>query len=196
MVSDRQRARWPSCRQKTSLRGSQAIRLHHRNEDSVNANTRCYGFLKTLQEHEVPADSILTLDGNYRFSGGYDAAMMPLADFGATCLFCCNDLMALGAIDRFRELGSAIPADISIIGYDNIVKRFGCLCALPRWNRMSPNSLRRVGNAVRHIQHHDPAELRRGERFAAARTTVGRGRHRRAGAGSSADSRLPIRLST
>ena len=125
------------------------------NKDSVNANTRCYGFLKTLQEHEVPADSILTLDGNYRFSGGYDAADA-VADFGATCLFCCNDLMALGAIDRFRELGIAIPADISIIGYDTIVKRFGLLTRLTTVEQnVSELASQSWQCLYRHIQHHD-----------------------------------------
>ena len=105
-----------------------------------------------------------------------------VADFGATCLFCCNDLMALGAIDRFRELGIAIPADISIIGYDNIVKRFGLLTRLTTVEQnVSELASQSWQCLYRHIQHMI-RELRRGERFAAARTTVGRGRHRRAGA--------------
>lgn len=125
------------------------------NKDNVNANTRCYGFLKALQEHDVPADSILTLDGNYRFSGGYDAADA-VADFGATGLFCCNDLMALGAIDRFRELGIAIPADLSIIGYDNIVKRFGLFTHLTTVEQnVSELASQSWQCLYRHIQHHD-----------------------------------------
>ncbi len=125
------------------------------NKDNVNANTRCYGFLKALQEHDVPADSILTLDGNYRFSGGHDAADA-VADFGATGLFCCNDLMALGAIDRFRELGIAIPADLSIIGYDNIVKRFGLFTHLTTVEQnVSELASQSWQCLYRHIQHHD-----------------------------------------
>ena len=37
-----------------------------------------------------------------------------------TAVFCCNDLMALGAISAIGEKGLRVPEDISIIGYDNI----------------------------------------------------------------------------
>ena len=71
-------------------------------------------------------------------------------------LFCCNDLMALGAIDRFRELGIAIPADISIIGYDNIVKRFGLLTRLTTVEQnVSELASQSWQCLYRHIQHHD-----------------------------------------
>ncbi|MBR1396231.1 MAG: LacI family DNA-binding transcriptional regulator [Selenomonadaceae bacterium] len=38
----------------------------------------------------------------------------------ATAIFCCNDLMGVGAINACKRLGKLIPQDISIIGYDNI----------------------------------------------------------------------------
>ena len=37
-----------------------------------------------------------------------------------TAVFCCNDVMALGAISAIGEKGLRVPDDISIIGYDNI----------------------------------------------------------------------------
>jgi HTH-type transcriptional repressor purR len=37
-----------------------------------------------------------------------------------TAVFCCNDVMALGAISAIGEKGLRVPEDISIIGYDNI----------------------------------------------------------------------------
>ena len=37
-----------------------------------------------------------------------------------TAVFCCNDVMALGAISAITEKGLRVPDDISIIGYDNI----------------------------------------------------------------------------
>lgn len=37
-----------------------------------------------------------------------------------TAVFCCNDVMALGAISAIGEKGLSVPQDISIIGYDDI----------------------------------------------------------------------------
>ncbi|WP_196596161.1 LacI family DNA-binding transcriptional regulator [Pectinatus frisingensis] len=37
-----------------------------------------------------------------------------------TAIFACNDLMAVGAINGCHRLGLKVPADISVIGFDNI----------------------------------------------------------------------------
>uniref|UniRef100_UPI004056EB9D diguanylate cyclase domain-containing protein n=1 Tax=Acetatifactor sp. TaxID=1872090 RepID=UPI004056EB9D len=34
-------------------------------------------------------------------------------------VFCCNDRMAVGFMDRSRELGYRIPEDVRVVGYDN-----------------------------------------------------------------------------
>ena len=38
-----------------------------------------------------------------------------------SAFFCCNDWMANGAISALKNLGVSVPADVSIIGFDNIV---------------------------------------------------------------------------
>jgi len=35
-------------------------------------------------------------------------------------MVCCNDLMAVGAVNACKKMGRSIPMDMSIIGYDNI----------------------------------------------------------------------------
>jgi LacI family transcriptional regulator len=37
-----------------------------------------------------------------------------------TALFCYNDLLAMGAIHTFKELGVKVPEDVAVIGFDNI----------------------------------------------------------------------------
>jgi LacI family transcriptional regulator len=52
--------------------------------------------------------------------GGYLAArqLLSLAE-RPTALFCFNDRMAMGAYRAAAELGLAIPADLSVVGFDN-----------------------------------------------------------------------------
>ena len=37
-----------------------------------------------------------------------------------TAVFCCNDLMAVGALNACKRLGLAVPGNVSVMGYDNI----------------------------------------------------------------------------
>ena len=43
--------------------------------------------------------------------------ILPKTD--ATAIFCCNDLMAIGALNACKQLNFKVPEDFSIIGYDN-----------------------------------------------------------------------------
>ncbi|MGO4376348.1 LacI family DNA-binding transcriptional regulator, partial [Paenibacillus sp. MCAF20] len=38
-----------------------------------------------------------------------------------TAVFCCNDLLAIGALRAAKEIGLRIPQDCSIIGFDDTV---------------------------------------------------------------------------
>lgn len=49
-----------------------------------------------------------------------DALIELLPKLNPTAIFCCNDLMAVGAMNACRRLGLKVPKDISVIGYDNI----------------------------------------------------------------------------
>ena len=51
---------------------------------------------------------------------GYRAAADLLDEHPAiTAIFAANDTMALGALAAAREHGRTVPADLSVIGYDN-----------------------------------------------------------------------------
>jgi LacI family repressor for deo operon, udp, cdd, tsx, nupC, and nupG len=50
---------------------------------------------------------------------GGDAAANRLLDRGVTGLVCGSDLMALGAIRAARRRGLRVPADFSVVGYDD-----------------------------------------------------------------------------
>ncbi|MGN9846129.1 LacI family DNA-binding transcriptional regulator [Nonomuraea sp. H19] len=50
---------------------------------------------------------------------GYEAAAQ-VAGTGATALTTYNDLVALGAVTRMRELGVRVPEELSVVGFDDI----------------------------------------------------------------------------
>jgi DNA-binding LacI/PurR family transcriptional regulator len=58
-------------------------------------------------------------DGDFSEQSGKAGADY-FAKTGITALFCASDLMAMGAVRRFQEKGIAVPADISIVGFDNM----------------------------------------------------------------------------
>lgn len=60
-------------------------------------------------------------EGAFDYNIGYEAAASLLtARNGPDALFCCNDLMALAAIDAAREKGISVPDDVAIVGFDDI----------------------------------------------------------------------------
>jgi DNA-binding LacI/PurR family transcriptional regulator len=38
-----------------------------------------------------------------------------------TAMFCCNDLLAIGALQAAKQLGIRVPAELSIVGFDNTI---------------------------------------------------------------------------
>jgi DNA-binding LacI/PurR family transcriptional regulator len=56
----------------------------------------------------------------FTVEGGATAAER-LVDRGATAVVCGSDLMALGAVRALRARGLHVPADVSVVGYDDSV---------------------------------------------------------------------------
>lgn len=68
--------------------------------------------LTLAQEHVAP--------GNYRFDDGIEAGekLLSLAD-RPTAIFCSNDEMAAGVMSVAHSKGIAVPAELSLIGFDD-----------------------------------------------------------------------------
>jgi LacI family transcriptional regulator len=73
-----------------------------------------------LEQHGIPVDESLILQAPSETVPGYAIAREVLArEDRPTALFCYNDRMAMGAYRAAAELGLEIPADLSIVGFDN-----------------------------------------------------------------------------
>ena len=78
-------------------------------------------FIKALQRAGLKLDPRFICIGNYRISGGETAMAELLAmKDRPTAVIGANDLTAIGALRVLHRQGLSAPADISIIGFDDI----------------------------------------------------------------------------
>lgn len=82
---------------------------------------RLHGYRRALAGAGIKIDDTLVAVGDFDYASGYQACRQLLhLPNPPTAIFACNDLMAVGAIYAINEAGLRVPADISIIGYDDI----------------------------------------------------------------------------
>jgi LacI family transcriptional regulator len=124
---------------------------------------RLAGFVDALAAAGVAMDPARVARGDFRFASGAAAARRLLDERpGFTGLFVVNHLMAAGAVDALVAAGQRVPADISVVGYDD---------ALPALMGRTPLTTVRqpietmvacaVGRLLRHLQIDDPAPSER-----------------------------------
>lgn len=90
-------------------------------EDVLCSRARVDGFRSAHAEAGVPVDPALVRWGNFELDGGYrhGLALLGRPD-PPTAVFAGSDLQALGVLRAARELGMHAPADVSVVGYDNL----------------------------------------------------------------------------
>ncbi len=83
---------------------------------------RLDGFFAVLAEAGIARDEVRVVVSDFSFEGGWQAGTTLLdSKQPLTALFCANDEMAMGAMSCLQENGVRIPADVSVVGYDNTV---------------------------------------------------------------------------
>lgn len=101
--------------------GHQNIAIIEGTPHFKSSQERKNGYLKALMEFKLPILPEYMVKGNYDMESGFEGMKTLLAlDNCPTAVFCSNDDMAIGAMKAIHEEGLAIPADISIIGFDDI----------------------------------------------------------------------------
>ena len=109
--------------------GHKKIAFVNGRQDAYISQERLAGYLGAMNSNGLDIASALIFNGNYTAESGERAAEY-FAKADATAIYFASDLMALGAVRRFRELGVNIPGDISLIGFDNLPICQGCMPAL------------------------------------------------------------------
>jgi DNA-binding LacI/PurR family transcriptional regulator len=74
-------------------------------------------------ERLLPGEPELLFKGDFKVDGGRRAAAELLksrAKDMPTAVIAANDLMAIGAISEIESAGLNVPADVSVIGFDDI----------------------------------------------------------------------------
>lgn len=83
---------------------------------------RSEGYRGALQQAGLAVDPALEIRGDYSMDAGRRAAATLLqAPTRPSAVFCDNDTMAMGVITGMREAGLKVPADVSVMGFDDIV---------------------------------------------------------------------------
>jgi LacI family transcriptional regulator, galactose operon repressor len=82
---------------------------------------RFQGATAALADNGLQPDSKLCVWGPYSHETGYSGVLrLWNSAQRPTAIFCGNDVIALGVLDAARKHGIEVPADLSVVGFDDI----------------------------------------------------------------------------
>jgi LacI family transcriptional regulator len=88
---------------------------------SSTSADRLQGHRDALRQAKIPFDKGLVVHGTFDREAGVDAAVRLLDRLDRpTAIVAANDLIALGLIAGARELGVKVPAEVSVVGFDDL----------------------------------------------------------------------------
>lgn len=104
------------------------VRLGHRRiglikgpQRSPLTRDRVAGYREALEAAGIDFEESLLCPGDFSLQSGHRAAgTLITRDNPPTAIFCENDEMAIGAIQRIKQAGLRVPEDISVAGFDDI----------------------------------------------------------------------------
>ncbi|HEY0592221.1 MAG TPA: LacI family DNA-binding transcriptional regulator [Thermoanaerobaculia bacterium] len=95
-------------------------------EGNADAGERLRGWRSAMERNGLEARDALVQNGDFSENGGYEAAYALLSrEPRPSAIFAANDAMAIGALSAVREQGLRVPADLGVVGFDDIpIARF------------------------------------------------------------------------
>ena len=89
--------------------------------DLRSSAARDAGYRRALAEAGIPYDAALVAVGNYEPESAREAARQLLTRAGRpSAIFAANDLSAIVVVEVAEELGLDVPAELSVVGFDDI----------------------------------------------------------------------------
>ena len=107
----------------------QVLELGHRNlgvivgltQNNDRARDRITGIEHAIADHGAKTAPLQVIEAEYTFQEGAKALDQLLANPNPpTAVICGNDVLAVGAVKRAKQLGLAVPEDLSITGFADI----------------------------------------------------------------------------
>ncbi|WP_369178989.1 LacI family DNA-binding transcriptional regulator [Streptomyces mutabilis] len=90
-------------------------------EDMLCSRARLDGYRSAMTMAGLPVDPRLVRFGDFQVHGGFEHAMVLLdGPDRPTAVFAGSDLHALGVLEAARLKGLRVPADLSVVGYDDV----------------------------------------------------------------------------
>ena len=96
------------------------IALLQGNKEFESTVYRKRGYIRALEDNNIPINDEYILSGRYDLKSGYEnmKKLLKLENV-PTAVFCANDDIGVGAMKAIFEAGLKVPEDISIIGFDD-----------------------------------------------------------------------------
>lgn len=89
--------------------------------EAPEAEQRCRGYRQALGQAGIPVDESLIIPAHFEVHSAEAATRSAIArGLKFDAVFAASDLIAIGAIRALMRTGANIPADVSVVGYDNI----------------------------------------------------------------------------
>jgi LacI family transcriptional regulator len=101
--------------------GHQSIAFVSGPLEQASARFRRDAFEKAMRSCHLKLRSELLIEGDHTLEGGLAAMTQLLERANApTAVVCSNDLTAIGVLHCLFEAGKQVPADLSVIGFDDV----------------------------------------------------------------------------
>jgi LacI family transcriptional regulator len=99
------------------------------------------GFMAKLRELGIDIPAAMAPMTDFSHAAGRAAALALLrSNNRPTAVFCVNDLLAFGVLDAVRESGLSVPADLWVVGYDDV--------EMARWEAFNLTTVRQPTNEM------------------------------------------------
>lgn len=88
---------------------------------TTNPNLRLVGYQTALRTAGLALDECLLAEGSYKPESGFAAMQQLLAlSNPPTAVFVASDVVAFGALAAIQERGLRVPADMAVVGFDDV----------------------------------------------------------------------------